>query len=73
MFVPRGSVSFQLLLMARLLRRRLLSRREAVILLIALAIEITRMLTVDLFMLVRSAPPPHRRTAARSGSCRAVS
>ena len=41
----------QLGLMRRLRWRRLLSRREMIILLIALGIEVTRMLAVDLFML----------------------
>jgi hypothetical protein len=46
-----AGASFQIVLMLRLHRRRLLSRRERIILLTALAIEVVRMLTVDLFML----------------------
>ena len=41
----------QLALMTRLFRRQLLSKRESIILLTALGIEITRMLAIDLFML----------------------
>ena len=43
--------SCQVMLMVRLIGRRLLSRREAAILIIALGIEIVRMLAVDLYML----------------------